>query len=149
MATIQLPPDFKEFLKLLNLREVRYLIVGGYAVAVHGYVRATGDIDIWAEPDPENAAKLAKVLREFGFGGPELSDSLFLEPNRVIRMGLPPIRIEVLTSISGVTFNQCYASCIKAELDGTPVTVIGLSDLKTNKQAAGRAKDLADLEELP
>jgi hypothetical protein len=74
---------------------------------------------------------------------------MFLEPNQVIRMGLPPIRIEMLTSISGVTFNECYPSCVNAELDGTTVTVIGLSDLKKNKQAAGRAKDLADLEELP
>ena len=149
MATIQLPPDFKEFLRLLNSREVRYLVVGGYAVGIHGYVRATGDIDVWVESSAANAARLTAAIREFGFRGPELTERLLTEPNHVIRMGLPPVRIEVLTSISGVTFDECYAARLITELDGTPVAVIGLSALKQNKTAAGRAKDLADLAELP
>jgi hypothetical protein len=149
MATIQLPPDFKEFLRLLNSKEVRYLVVGGYALGVHGYVRATGDIDIWVERSPGNATKIAAAILEFGFRGPELKESLFLEPDRVVRMGLPPIRIEVLTGISGVTFEECYAARMAVDLDGTPVGVISLADLKRNKRAAGRTKDLADLEELP
>src|SRR5881397_1413644 len=117
MDTIQLPPDFKEFLRLLNSREVKYLVVGGYAVGIHGHVRGTADIDIWVEASSENAAKLAGVIREFGFRGPEVTDTLFAEPNRVIRMGTPPIRIEVLTTISGVTFEECYASRLTTDLD--------------------------------
>jgi hypothetical protein len=148
MATIQLPPDFREFLKLLNWKEVKYLLVGGYAVGIHGHIRGTADIDLWIDSSIENAAKTAAAIREFGFQGPEVTDSLFTEPDRVIRMGAPPIRIEVLTTISGVRFADCYSSRLETELDGIPVAVISLSDLKRNKRAAGRAKDLADLEGL-
>jgi len=136
-------------LRLLNSKKVKYLVVGGYALGIHGYVRATGDIDVWVEASGENAKKLVGVVSEFGFRGPELTEGLFLESNRVIRMGLPPVRIEVLTGVSGVTFAECYASRLTADLDGVPVAVISLGDLKKNKRASGRPKDLADLEELP
>ena len=146
---IQLSPDFKEFLRLLNANQAEYLIVGGYAVAHHGYVRTTADLDIWISVTQKNAEKLVVVLQQFGFAVPELSPALFLEEGRIVRMGVPPIRIEVLTTISGVTFDECYAEREVAVVDGIPVNVISLEHLKTNKQAAGRYKDLADLEHLP
>ena len=114
---IQLPPDFKEFLRLLNSNQVEYLVVGGYAVGYHGYSRATADLDIWIATGHENASKIVSVLRQFGFAVPDLSPTLFLEEDRVIRMGVPPIRIDVLTSISGVGFAECYAEREVAFLD--------------------------------
>jgi predicted nucleotidyltransferase len=149
MATVKLPHDFKEFLKLLNDNGVRYLLVGGYAVAYHGYPRATADMDIWIEVDPSNASKLVDALKEFGFNSPDLSVDLFLEKEKVVRMGVPPIRIEILTSISGVTFEECFPSRITDELDGIEVNLISLPHLKANKEASGRHKDLDDLENLP
>src|SRR5262245_29595370 len=109
MATIQLPPDFKDFLKLLNSEGVDYLLIGGYAVGYHGYPRATGDMDVWIDISPENAARVVTVLRKFGFGETAIEEELFLNENQVIRMGVPPLRIEVLTTISGVTFADCHA----------------------------------------
>lgn len=102
MATIHLPPDFKEFLKLLNSHRVEYLLIGGYAVSYHGYPRATLDMDIWIAVNPENAKKIKVVLEQFGFSGTQLSEDLFLKEEKVIRMGNPPLRIEILTTISGV-----------------------------------------------
>jgi len=149
MAMPILPRDFKEFLKLLNSRRVKYLLVGGYAVAFHGYPRATVDIDLWVEISPDNAEKITASLRDFGFDTPELSASLFLEENRVVRMGNPPFRIEVITTASGVDFTTCYAHRTEAVIDEIPVGIIALEDLKTNKKASGRYKDLNDLQNLP
>ena len=149
MATIHLPPDFKEFLKLLNSNQVEYLLVGGYAVGYHGYPRATADMDIWIAANLQNAEKLVLVLKEFGFDLPDLSSEIFQMPNKVIRMGVPPIRIELITSIDGVDFVECYISRIEDELDGVNVNLIDLEHLKINKQASGRYKDLNDLEHLP
>ncbi len=149
MAMIQLPQDFKDFLKLLKSYEVRYLLIGGYAVIYHGYPRATGDMDIWVDISPENALKLVEVLKEFGFEVPELSPELFLEQGKVIRMGLPPVRIELLTSISGVSFDECFDSRIIEKMDDVEINIINLEFLKRNKQASGRYKDLSDLENLP
>ena len=104
MATIQLPPDFSEFLRLLNEYQVEYLLVGGYAVGYYGYPRATGDIDLWIATHPDNAERVVQVLEAFGFGGAGASAELFQQPDQVIRMGNPPLRIELLTSISGVDF---------------------------------------------
>jgi hypothetical protein len=149
MATIQLPPDFKEFLKLLNSNQVEYLLVGGYAVGYHGYPRATADLDIWVAIHPHNREKLIQVLREFGFNLPELTPDVFARENKVIRMGLPPIRIELLTSLDGVGFDECYETRIQDRLDGIEVNLINLEYLKINKKASGRYKDLNDLEHLP
>ncbi|MDQ3374779.1 MAG: hypothetical protein M3521_12945 [Acidobacteriota bacterium] len=146
---IELPEDFKDFLKLLNKRAVRYLLVGGYAVGFHGYPRATNDIDFWIELNRENAEKIVEVIREFGFNPPELSPELFLKDKQVIRMGFAPLRIEVLTEISGVNFAECFAERTVAEFDGIKVNILGLKHLKINKKASGRLKDLADLENLP
>jgi len=146
MATIQLPPDFKEFLKLLNSNEVEYLVIGGYAVNYYGFARATADLDIWIGIAPGNAERIAKVVREFGFAQAETAT--FLEPGKVIRMGVPPVRLEILTTISGVEFAGCYARRREAELDGVRVNLIRLDDLKRNKEASGRLKDRLDLERL-
>ncbi len=149
MATIHLPPDFKEFFRSLNSHRVEYLLVGGYAVAYHGFPRATGDLDIWVARTPVNAGRIVAALEDFGFGGERLSDRLFLEDDRIVRMGLPPMRIEILTSISGVDFGDAYPRRVCDRLDGVEVNVVSLEDLKTNKAAAGRHKDLMDLENLP
>lgn len=144
-----LPQDFKEFLRLLQAHEVEYLLIGGYAVAYHGYPRATQDLDIWIAIEPRNAARMTAVLREFGFDAANLSADLFLQDNKIVRMGIPPMRIEVMTTISGVGFAECYAAKVTDALDGVPVSIIGLRHLKLNKRASGRHKDLDDLEHLP
>ncbi len=145
----ELPPDFKEFLKLLNVHTVRYLLIGGYAVAYHGYPRATNDMDIWIAIHPENAGKLVTVLKQFGFDLSELKPELFLEKNKIIRLGNPPLRLEISTGISGVEFDECYNEKIVDVLDDVEVNIINLYHLKLNKKASGRHQDLADLEKLP
>jgi|SRR3990167_1942243 len=146
---IELPLDFKEFLNLLNAKGVEYLLIGGYAVGYHGYPRATNDIDVWIAIKPDNAERLVTVLREFGFDTPDLSTDLFLKENSIVRMGIPPMRIEMTTGISGVNFDECYAERVTAVIDGVPVKIISLRHLKINKKAAGRHKDLNDFENLP
>jgi len=149
MAMIRLPSDFKEFLKLLNAHEVEYLLIGGYAVGYHGYPRATADMDIWIAMHSANADKIATVLKEFGFNLPELSPELFLKEWQIIRLGVPPIRIEIATTVSGINFSECYAERVVDVLDGVKVNLISLKHLKANKKASGRHQDLADLENLP
>ena len=149
MARIELHPDFKDFLKLLNSRGVEYLLVGGYAVGYHGYPRATGDMDVWIAVSEPNARKTAMVLRDFGMPEKEVSDELFLKRDKIIRMGVPPVRIEVITGASGVDFEECYSRREVIEIDGIPMNFISLRDLKANKRACGRHKDLEDLEHLP
>jgi predicted nucleotidyltransferase len=143
---ILLPPDFREFLRLLHSHKVKYLLVGGYAVGYYGYPRATADMDIWVATDAENVRKVIAVLAEFGFAdaGPEL----FAKEKQVIRMGVPPLRIELLTGVSGVEFEDCYAQRVVTNLGEVEVSLISLEDLKTNKAASGRYKDLNDLEHL-
>ncbi len=149
MATIHLPSDFKEFLKLLNAHQVEYLLIGGYAVGYHGYPRATVDMDIWIAMNPANSQRIVTVLKEFGFDLPELSPELFLKEWQIIRLGVPPVRIELATTLSGVNFNECYAERVVDILDGVKVNLISLNHLKINKKASGRHQDLADLENLP
>jgi len=146
---LELPPDFKEFLKLLKEHNVRYLLIGGYAVGYHGYARATEDMDIWVAIHPDNAQKIVTVLKVFGFDLPELKPELFLREKQIIRMGIPPVKLEIGTSISGVDFDECYQGRVVDELDGVEVNLIDLENLKKNKKASGRLKDLADLEKLP
>jgi predicted nucleotidyltransferase len=146
---IALPPDFKDFLKLIKSKNIKYLLIGGYAVGYHGYPRATNDMDIWIAIDSVNAELLVQVLKEFGFDTPQLSKDLFLEENKIIRMGVAPIRIEILTSISGVNFEECYQKKVADEIDGIQVDIINLRHLKINKKASGRHKDLDDFENLP
>ena len=149
MATIRLPPDFREFLQLLNSHQVEYLLIGGYAVGYHGYPRATADMDIWIAIHPQNAERVVAALKEFGFDVPELSVELFLKEDQIVRMGVPPVKIDIATTISGVTFDECYAERVVDILDGVEVNIISLKHLKTNKKASGRLRDLIDLENLP
>jgi hypothetical protein len=149
MATTRLPPDFKEFLRLLNAHRVEYLLIGGHAVGYHGYPRATADMDVWISNRPENAERVVRVLQEFGFAGPEVNPGLFVEEGQIIRMGVPPLRIEIATAISGVSFAECYAAKIVDVLDGVEANLISLRHLRINKRASGRHKDLEDLDSLP
>jgi len=149
MATIRLPQDFKEFLRLLNAHHVEYLLIGGYAVGYWGYPRATADMDIWIAVEPSNAEKVVTVLKEFGFNLPDLTAELFLKEWQIVRLGMPPVRIEISTTISGVSFKECFAEKVSGELDGEQVNLISLKHLKINKKASGRHQDLADLENLP
>ena len=149
MEQIEFPQDFSEFLKLLNAHRVEYLLIGGFAVALHGYPRATADMDVWVARDRSNAERLVSCLREFGFDTPNLTPELFDDPNRIVRMGVAPLRIEILTEIDGVNFKDCSTRSINQSVDGELIPVISLEDLKANKRASGRAKDLDDLENLP
>lgn len=144
-----LTADFKEFLRLLNASRVEYLLVGGYAVGLHGYPRATVDLDVWVRSTTDNATRIIEALTAFGFDTPSLVADLFLDPRSIVRLGVPPFRIELMTAIDGVTFDDCRARGLTFDMDGVVVPVISLADLKLNKRAAGRHKDLADLENLP
>lgn len=146
---IILSPDFKDFLRLLNEHKVAYLLVGGYAVALHGYVRYTSDMDIWVLTTPENADRVVSALKDFGLPqAGQLKDVLLLE-KRVIGMGMPPYKIEVVTTIDGVSFEECYNNRLSESIDGIPVPYLSLDDLRKNKKASGRYKDLNDLQHLP
>ncbi|MBN2541871.1 hypothetical protein JXI42_03315 [bacterium] len=145
---IQIPPDFKEFLKLLNEHKIKYLIIGGFAVAFHGYPRTTGDLDIWIEINPDNAEELVHVLNEFGFDMPDVKKDIFLEEDKIVRMGFPPMRIEIFTSATGVDFKKCYKDRVIEEVEGVKLSFISLECLRKNKRACSRYRDLDDLEHL-
>ena len=146
---IHLPNDFREFLKLFNDHQVEYLLIGGYAVGHYGYPRATADMDIWVAIGPDNACKIVRAPKDFGFTSLDPSEGLFLKPDQVIRMGMPPLRIEIWTSVSGVQFDECYQSRAVTNWDKVRFNLIDLKHLKLNKKAAGRHKDLDDLQNLP
>ncbi len=148
MATIRLPSDFKDFLKLLKEHEVRYLLIGGYAVNYYGYIRTTGDMDIWIAIHPDNAHKIVVVLKEFGFDHPDLNENLFLQEKKILRIGMPPMRLELTTSISGVEFDERCQARVVDNLDDVEVNLIDLEHLKQNKKASGRPKDLVDYQKL-
>lgn len=148
MATIKLTPDFKEFLQLLNSEKTEYLLIGGYAVCLYGHVRATKDMDVWVAADPGNLQRLRGVLIKFGFTAESLPTPLFEGKKSVLRMGVPPNRLEVLARISAVDFAACYERRRMMEVDGVRVPVIDLSDLLRNKRSTGRASDQADVERL-
>lgn len=143
-------PDFLDFIKLLNNHKVEYLVVGGYAVGLHGYPRYTGDLDIWIRISEDNASKMLVVLKEFGVHIPGLSKSDFLreQPLAGLHFGLPPLRIDILNQIDGVKFDECYPNRRVLELEGVKIDFINFSDLKKNKLSSGRSKDIADIEEL-
>lgn len=145
---MKLQSDLREFVELLNSREVDYLVVGGHAVAFHGYPRFTGDIDFFVRPTRENADKIMDVLVAFGFGDLGLTRESFTTPDMVVQLGRPPNRIDLLTTISAVAFDDAWAGREQGKLDGVPVFFIGRDALIRNKQAASRAKDRADLEAL-
>lgn len=140
--------DFKEFIELLNANQVRYLVVGGYAVALHGHPRYTKDLELWVECDIQNAQALIKALSQFGMDSLGLSEQDFLTPDQVVQLGYPPNRIDILVSISGVEFSDCFPKRVEVSLDGVVVNFIDLEHLRLNKKASGRMQDLADLENL-
>lgn len=145
---LELPDGFLEFLKLLSDHHVEYLLIGGYAVGYYGYPRATGDMDIWIACEERTAQKMVQVYR--GFGLVEgIEPGLFLNPRGILRMGVPPLRLEVTTFIDGVQFNECYGRRLETLVHGVRVNLISLEDLRINKAASGRNKDLDDLENLP
>ena len=143
-----LSQDFKEFIQSLNDNRVRYLVIGGYAVALHGHPRYTKDLDVWIEMKPDNAAKIVKALEQFGLASLGLKAEDFLVPDQIVQLGYPPNRIDVLTTLPGVEFERCYASRVQVEIGGVAVNFIDLENLKKNKKATGRTQDLADLENL-
>ncbi len=143
-----LTSDFKEFAALLNSNQVEYLIVGGYALAAYGHPRYTGDLDFWVGTDPDNADRLLAALGQFGFGALGIRKEDFISPNQVIQLGYPPGRIDLLTSIDGVDFVDCYTRRMVVEIDGIALRFIALEDFKANKKSVGRYQDLADLETL-
>lgn len=143
-------PDFKELFESLNSAKVKYLVLGGYAVIYHGYRRATDDLDIWIAVDEENAQKVSAVLQKFaGFPKSQVPPAMFLVPNKIYIFGREPSRVDILTSTAGLTFDDCYARRKTARIENVSVPFISLADLRINKAAAGRNKDLDDLENLP
>lgn len=140
--------DFREFIELLNSNKVKYLLVGGYAIAFHGHPRYTKDLDIWLEMSEENASNAIKALEDFGFGDLDVSKDDFLHKGMVVQLGYPPNRIDLINSPDGVDFTECYGSRIEIDIDGVKISVIDLENLKKNKKASGRLQDLADLEKL-
>jgi predicted nucleotidyltransferase len=140
--------DFKEFIESLNDNQVRYLVVGGYAVAFHGHPRYTKDLDIWIDRSPDNIKSLIMALAQFGFASLGLKEEDFMEPDQVVQLGYPPNRIDIITTVSGVDFPSCYPRRKEVEINGVMVKFINLDDLRKNKKAASRLQDLADLKNL-
>lgn len=140
--------DFKEFVELLIKNSTEYLIVGGYAVGIHGHPRYTGDLDIWLNPTEENAQRILKSVNEFGFSSVGLTIEDFTKIGNVIQLGFPPLRIDLLTDIDGVTFEEAYKNRKIVELDALMVNFIGYNELIKNKKSSGRLRDIDDIENL-
>lgn len=145
---MEIQSDFKDLLELFNSHKIEYLIVGGYALAHHGAPRYTGDIDLFVKPDSDNAKRIIKALDDFGFGSLGLTKEDFIEPGQIIQLGKPPGRVDIITSISGVTWDEANNGKIEGTCGGVPVHFVGREQFVKNKTATGRAKDLADLEAL-
>lgn len=140
--------DFKEFVSLLIESKVEYLIVGGYAVGIYGHPRYTGDLDIWLNATLENAVRIVKAVNLFGFSSFGLTPDDFTKEGNVIQLGYPPLRIDLLTQIDGVTFEECYKHCRSVDIEGISVNFIGYQDLVKNKKHTGRLKDIDDIEHM-
>ena len=143
-----LSKDFKEFIELLNENKVRYLVVGGYAVAFHGHPRYTKDLDVWIELSSDNANNILEALKKFGFGSLGLKPNDFLESDQIIQLGYPPNRIDILTTLKDLKFEDCYKAKVEIEIQGFHIDFIDIENLKKNKRATGRPQDLADAENL-
>jgi predicted nucleotidyltransferase len=139
---------FREFLKLLIDNGIRFVVVGGYAVGIHGFPRYTGDMDVFVAVDADNAARLKRVFELFGFDDLGLAEDDFRQADSVIEIGREPTKIQVLTGIDGVDFADAYANRIEVDLDGLQVPFLGFEDLLRNKKASARSKDLIDVDEL-
>lgn len=140
--------DFKEFVELLNNHKAEYLVVGGNAVGIHGHPRYTGDLDIWLNPTPENAQRVLVYVNEFGFSSFGLSLQDFTKEGNIVQLGYPPLRIDLLTQIDGVTFDECFKNKKEVEIEGLVVNFIGYQDLLKNKKGTGRLRDIDDINNL-
>jgi predicted nucleotidyltransferase len=145
---MNIQPDFEEFLRLLEDHGVDYMIIGGYAVAFHGFPRFTKDIDIFYEPSPANIEKLCRALVQFGFAEKDVTSELFAQKGQIITFGVPPVRIDLVNDVDGLTFQEARPNAVRGNYGRVPVTFIGLEDLLRNKRATPRSKDKADVEEL-
>jgi len=145
---MEIYPDFLELFELFNAHSVEYLVVGGYALAFHGAPRNTGDIDVWVKPDKINAGRILEALNAFGFGSLNLSADDFIHPDKIIQLGYSPVRIDLITSISGVSWDEAVKHKVKGPYGKVSVNFIGLKEFIKNKKASGRLQDLADLERL-
>jgi predicted nucleotidyltransferase len=140
--------DFKEFVILLQEKKVKYLVVGGYAVGIHGHPRYTGDLDIWILRDKKNIEGLIECLADFGFDSFELAPDDFLDVDNIIQLGYPPNRIDLMTNIDGVRFEEAYPNRKEVEIDGLKIAFIGYQDLILNKKTVDRNRDKDDIENL-
>ena len=140
--------DFKELLALFNEHKVEYVIVGGYALAFHGVPRYTGDMDILIKADKQNAERILAALDDFGFGELELTTADFEKPNKVVQLGVAPVRVDIITSLTGVSWEQVYLNRVEGKFGDIPAGYIGREQFIANKRAVGRKRDLADLEAL-
>ena len=145
---MEIQSDFRDLLELFNKNRVKYIIVGGYALAFHGAPRYTGYLDIFVNANKDNAHRILKALDAFGFGSVGLSIQDFIEPNKVIQLGYPPVRIDIVTSISGVSWAEAYQTRVAGKYGDITVYYIGRKQFVINKRSVGRKKDLADLEAL-
>ena len=145
---MKLPQDFREFLELFNAKGVEYMIVGSYALAYYGAPRYTGDIDLFVRRTEVNALRIIEALKEFGFSFPNLTWNDFIKDDTIIQLGVPPVRIDILTFLSGMDWDTAAKRKVTDKIDGVPVFVIGREDYIANKKASGRIKDLADIEAL-
>ena len=145
---MQLDPDFREFVESFTANDVRFLIVGGYAVAAHGLPRYTGDLDAWIWVSPQNAERVLRSIEAFGFAGLGLTTDDFTRQDSVVQLGYPPYRIDILTSIEGVEFDDAWSRRVIVFIDDLAVPFIGREDLLANKRAAGRPQDIADVARL-
>lgn len=146
---MELNPDFQEFLRSFVAHDVRFLIVGGYALAAHGHPRYTKDLDVWVWTDPANAERVVAALEQFGFGGLGLAPADFQDPDIVVQLGREPQRIDILTFATGLVFDDAYSNRVMVDVGGTSLPFISVDDLRRNKLATGRLRDRADAEELP
>ena len=145
---MEVQKDFRDLLKLLNAHKVEYLIVGAYALAFHGAPRYTGDMDIYVKPNPTNAQRIMAALNDFGFGSVELSAADFEAEDKVVQLGFPPVRVDIVTSITGVSWEKAASGRIEGMYGNVPVYYVGREQFISNKRALGRKKDLADLEAI-
>ena len=146
--SMEIQSDFKELLELFNSHKVEYLIIGAYALAFYGAPRYTGDIDIFVNPHPTNALRIINALNEFGFGSLDLKADDFTTTGQIIQLGVPPARVDIITSISGVSWQEAEAGKVSGRCGGIEVNFVGREQFIANKRATGRQKDLADLESL-
>lgn len=139
---------FQRVYRIINQKRGWVLIVGGYAVGIHGHPRYTGDLDIWLNSTPDNAEKILRSVNQFGFSSFKLSKEDFIKPGNVIQLGRPPLRIDLLTEIDGVTFEECFKNRKEVLIEGMRVNFIGYNDLLKNKRKSGRPRDIDDIENL-